>query len=366
MTRGAKLDVVAFASADSQKSGTGRYSGGLLLQRATRHKRRDREQIQMNRGAWIDWGRHARTHSLVERLDLELLEVEVAGPRLARYIKSARETLRFLRKQRPLVVIVTNPSVVLCSLALLVRPFFRYRLFCDAHYFGVKASSGNALHQRALDYLNARVDLVIVTNGNHARYLNEIGGRTFVCQDPLPRIPPLPPTAAAIGEKSVFLICSFDTDEPYEAVFDAFRGLRDEGYVLYVSGNMRKSRVDLASYDWVRFLGFVPDDEYCRYLRLCDVVVDLTTNEDCLVCGAYEALSVGKPLVLSRTTAIADYFGSVAVLTDHDPAAIQASVRRAYAQRAEQSRLIWTWVAENEAYMQQKMADLKERINARY
>ena len=29
-------------------------------------------------------------------------------------------------------------------------------------------------------------DLVIVTNERHARYVADLGGRTFVCPDPLP------------------------------------------------------------------------------------------------------------------------------------------------------------------------------------
>lgn len=314
--------------------------------------------MQSASAVWIDWGRHARTHSLVARLGVDLLELDIRGPRLLRYLRCAGSTLRYLHEARPTVVFATNPSLILCCLVYLVRSFFGYRLVLDAHFFGVEAPHGNGLHQRVLNFLNARANLVIVTNDDHALQIKSIGGLAFVCQDPLPHIAPVATAEPAGTDKTALLICSFDIDEPYEAVFDAFRELQDEGYVLFVSGNMRKAQVDLARYDWVRFLGFVPDDEYVRYLRTCDVVIDLTTNENCLVCGAYEAIAAGKPLVVSRTRAIVAYFGEVVVLTDHDPGSIRASVRRAYRDRIGISEMIRLWAAENELYMQGKMAAL--------
>lgn len=310
------------------------------------------------RFVWIDWGRHARTHSLVARLGVELLELDERGRRLPRYLKCTRATLCYLHEARPTVVIATNPSLVLCCLLYLARPYFGFRLVLDAHFFGVTAPHGNRLHQFVLDYLNARANLVIVTNDQHAQDLERIGGRSYVCQDPLPTIPPVSSRDEGLAGKSAFLICSFDIDEPYEAVFEAFSELRDEGFALFVSGNVRKAQTDLSRYHWVTFLGFVPDAEYVRYLRLCDVVIDLTTNENCLVCGAYEAIAAEKPLVVSRTQAIAAYFGNAVVLTDHDSRSICASVRRAYADRAMLARATRTWAVENECYMRERTAGL--------
>jgi hypothetical protein len=39
--------------------------------------------------------------------------------------------------------------------------------------------------------------------------------------------------------------------------------------------------------------------------------------EDCLVCGAYEGISVGKPLVLSNNRASVELFHDAALFTDN-------------------------------------------------
>jgi glycosyltransferase involved in cell wall biosynthesis len=216
--------------------------------------------------------------------------------------------------------------------------------------------------QRLLDVLHSRVDLVIVTNNNHAALLRQRAPRVYVCQDPVPSLPADSLPHPTVGSHSVFLICSFDIDEPYEAAFQAFSSLADLGYTLFVSGNYTKAGVDVAAFPWVRFLGFLSYEDYIRYLRNCAVIMDLTTLEDCLVCGAYEALSVRKPLVLSRTAALSEYFGDAAVLTDNAPAAIRESVQTAYARSDELSKRADDWLRSNEVYMTERIRGLSELL----
>lgn len=296
---------------------------------------------------WIDWERHVRTRSLTRRLGIELLEIPARGTRIARYARSAARTLAAIHRLRPAVVIATNPSLVLGALLQALRPWYRFALVSDAHYAGVRSLSGKGLLQRCLDAHNARADLVIVTNESQAAYLRALGCRTAVCADPLPEVP-RPDITVAAPERSVFLVCSFDADEPYAAVFEAFKQLQTRGYTLIVSGNYRKAQIRPESFPWVRFLGFAPEAQYYAYLRACSLVMDLTTLEDCLVCGAYESLAAGKPLITSATRALQEYFGEAAMYTESTPAAIAASVERAYALREQLVRHAQTWVARNE------------------
>jgi glycosyltransferase involved in cell wall biosynthesis len=147
-------------------------------------------------------------------------------------------------------------------------------------------------------------------------------------------------------------------------VFTAFARLKEKGYQLFVSGNYRKASIEPAQYPWVRFLGFVSYDVYCDYLRSCALIVDLTVLEDCLVCGAYEALAAGKPLVLSRTRALRDYFGTAARLTDNTHAEIAESVERAYAEREQLRVLAAAWAKANELYMSERIQGLKSELVA--
>ena len=49
-------------------------------------------------------------------------------------------------------------------------------------------------------------------------------------------------------------------------------------------------------------------EEYLALLNSCDAVMTLTTNPHTMQCGAYEAVSVGKPLVMGPDKAMVDYF----------------------------------------------------------
>jgi glycosyltransferase involved in cell wall biosynthesis len=313
---------------------------------------------------WIDWARNLRTRTLAQRLGIELVEIRVPGSRLLRYLRSATRTVAAIRRARPEIVIATNPSLVLGFLLLLLRRWYGFLLVSDAHYVGVRATRGWPFFQWLLDFHNSHADLVIVTNDGHASYLHGHGCRAYICPDPLPDLSTRDSVPLSVPAKSVLLVCSFDVDEPYEAVFAAFARLRDKGYQLFVTGNYKRVRVDPARFPWVHFLGYVPEAEYYSYLRSCSVVLDLTTLEDCLVCGAYEAMAAGKPLVLSRTRALADYFGAAAVLTDNTPDAIVANIEQAHAQRLDLPRRVADWIAANERYMGERIATLKAQLTA--
>jgi glycosyltransferase involved in cell wall biosynthesis len=79
----------------------------------------------------------------------------------------------------------------------------------------------------------------------------------------------------------------------------------------------------------VEFTGFLPDDEYWALLESVDLVVDLTYRDDCLVCGAYEAVARGKPLVLSDTAALRGYFSAGAVYTANTAEDIERALQQA-------------------------------------
>jgi glycosyltransferase involved in cell wall biosynthesis len=320
---------------------------------------------EQKRVLWIDWGRNVRSHTLSRRLGIALEEICCDGGRLRRYIRSIRRTVASIHDRRPEVVIATNPSIVLGFLLLFLRKLYDFKLVSDAHHAGVRAFNEAWLLQRLLDFYNARVDLVVVTNESQARFLSTtLGSRAYVCQDPLPDIPKGPQSRVTPGDRSALLICTFAPDEPYEAVFEAFSGLQEDGFTLFVTGNYKKATTDLSRFPWVRLLGFVPTEEYHGYLLSASVVLDLTTNEDCLVCGAYEALSAGRPLIVSRKAALEEYFGDAVVLTDNTSEAIRESVLSAFAYREELVRRAQDWVARNNLYMDERIASLRALLVA--
>jgi glycosyltransferase involved in cell wall biosynthesis len=311
---------------------------------------------------WIDWGRHPRTHSLAKRLAADLVEITDTGRGLRRYLRSASRTVASIRTKQPRVVIATNPSIVLGYLLLVLRRWYGFRLVSDAHYFGVAAPKGRRFMQWLLDFHNVRVNLVIVTNANHAELLRQRGARTYICEDPLPTIPVETPPVDPRATNYVFLISSFDEDEPYEAACESFSPLAEAGCTLLVSGDYQKAQIDPSRFRGVRFLGFLPEDEYYSYLKAASIVMDLTNLEDCLVCGAYEALALKKPLILSRTKALTDHFGTAAVFVDNTVDAIRQGVLAARAQSDHLTCKAEEWVIRNDAHMADRIAGLKSAL----
>jgi glycosyltransferase involved in cell wall biosynthesis len=59
----------------------------------------------------------------------------------------------------------------------------------------------------------------------------------------------------------------------------------------------------------------------------------LTERDNCLVCGAYESIAVGKPMILSDTYALREYFGGSAVYTRNNRSEIRRSIEEVIARK---------------------------------
>jgi len=296
----------------------------------------------MKKAIWITWEHQIRNRSMAAMLGADLYVICHGGGRFRRYLRCASDTFTVIRKEKPDVVIAQNPSIVLNYLLLLIRCLYRYEFVTDAHFGGVIAFNGNYLFQQALDLCNKLADLVIVTNKEHAAYVRTIGGTVFVCEDPLPDLSRydlgVEPT-----DKTVYFICSFDIDEPYEFVFEAARKLATDNFNFYVSGNYAKVKIDPTKYPQVNFMGFVSERDFYDRLFRSDVVLDLTERENCLVCGAYEAMAAEKPLVTSERACLKEYFNKGAIFTRHDSSSIVEAVRTAYQERSRLKEEIREW-----------------------
>jgi glycosyltransferase involved in cell wall biosynthesis len=105
-------------------------------------------------------------------------------------------------------------------------------------------------------------------------------------------------------------------------------------YEVSITGRSKLSEAQRAALPAnVRLTGFVSEADYLTLLRNADVVVDLTTRENCLVCGAYEAISLHKALVVSDTTALRELLAEAAEYCRNDAGDIADSIRRAAASR---------------------------------
>ena len=93
---------------------------------------------------------------------------------------------------------------------------------------------------------------------------------------------------------------------------------------IHVSGRAPIAQSELPAN--VRLTGYLPRADYENLLRSVDAVMVLTSAEENLVCGGYEAVAAGKPLILSDTGALRELYGRGVVFTANRADAIAAAV----------------------------------------
>jgi glycosyltransferase involved in cell wall biosynthesis len=245
-----------------------------------------------------------------------------------------------VRRDRPAVLFVQNPSLVLAFTAVHLRRLSA-AIVVDAHNAGISPAEGRSrLLTWVARYVIRRADLTIVTNANLAAAVHEMGGRAVVVQDPLPGFGPADAERDSATRESEILrlvfICTWADDEPYSDVIAAANALPDN-VVMFVTGRWAKRHMDALKPlpHNVKLTGFLADSDYEALIASADVLVDLTTRENCLVCGAYEAIALSKPLVVSDTVALRRLLGSSAVFTKNDVASIGEALRLALSTKNE-------------------------------
>lgn len=282
---------------------------------------------------WISWKAHRRTTGLCAAWGLPLHIIPYARGRLLdrlRWFEQAGRTLTLLRRTKPKILFVQNPSLLLTTLALSSRRVFGYTLVVDGHNEGVRPFMRRG---RLVRWLTQRVlrnaDVTIVTNAALAKDVIVAGGRPLVLPDGLPTVDlPAKQTKSSREEVPlVAVISSFLADEPIAEILAAAAEI--PGVRFAFTGDARRFPRDLVLPDNARCTGYLSERAFWRLLADADVICDLTLKPDCLVCGAYEALALAKPMVLSDNPATRSLFGPAACLTNNEPADIARAVRDA-------------------------------------
>ena len=271
---------------------------------------------------WVTWERQRRNLSMSNQVDAKLYELISNHRGLYRYFILSFRTIILLNKEKPDVLFCQNPSIVLSFIALLLKFMFSYKLVVDAHNAGVYPNEGNSKFLNALAKIIVKYsDLVIVTNSSLASVCKAWGGRPIVVADPLPDISPedIRSRLLKIQNESFvpnfLFICSWSNDEPVNEVFSAARLLKSVS--IRITGKAPKS-ISRDLPENITLLGFISEEDYLKELRLCDGVLVLTKRNDCLNCGAYEAVSAEKPGILSDKLTIKNYFSKGFLYSKND------------------------------------------------
>lgn len=266
---------------------------------------------------WITWEKQVRNRGLSSSLNASYYEFNYNLPRLLRYTLCLARTLKVLMRARGHIVFVQNPSIVLSVVAVILRPIMSYKLVVDAHNSAIFPNT------KALKVLSAFVfkhaNYILVSNKNLVESVSfESREKVLVLPDPLPQFENIEYLRSLeVDTKKIVFICSWAEDEPYFEVFDAAYKLPE--FEFYITGKLKGVELQYKREipKNVILTGYLSDDEYHNLLATSSVIIDLTTRENCLVCGAYEALALERPFLISDKKAIREYFTAGCVYVDN-------------------------------------------------
>ena len=268
---------------------------------------------------WITWEHQVRNISMANLLECNYVELESKNSRIVRYLKLTRLTIQILRAKRYNVIFFQNPSFVLgliCAFYKKLQP--NCLVIGDFHNAALEPGKLSVFNR----FICKTIDVTLVSNTNLFDAVKKMGGKPFAFPDPIPR-PCGSISYSPVDAQYILFISSWAEDEPINDVLDAFiaSGLWRNLYELHVTGRIKESRLarEREYYEGfgIKFLGYLSEEAYWQALAQAIFNIDLTTRNDCLVCGAYEAISVGVPVLLSNNEASVEYFSDYAIFTDN-------------------------------------------------
>jgi glycosyltransferase involved in cell wall biosynthesis len=323
------------------------------------------ERPKVKKTAWITWEIQVRNRSMSAALSVPLYELTSDLPRLLKYPVLLFKTCCILVKTKADILFVQNPSIVLSFLAICAKPILRLTVIVDAHNSGIFPLEGrNQVLNTIAKFIVSQSDYTIITNRFLAKIVKSWGGNPIIMPDPIPdfsahKIVPFIPK-----KPYVYFICTWADDEPFDEVFKAASRLK-ANVDVYVTGNYKK-KLDadaVASIPGnVKLLGFLSEDDYLNYFAGASLILDLTTRENCLVCGAYEALALKRPAIISDSIVSRELFKAGFLYTQNSAESISQTIEAGFKRLPSLQLEMLTAAPDVDATTQKVRADLMAKI----
>lgn len=219
------------------------------------------------------------------------------GTILFKYASQSFKTMALLLRERPNTVFVMTPPPFACL------PVWLYCLATPA-IFVIDAHSASFLHARWKNlpfihrFFSRRARATLVTNSELETLVQEWGATTVIVPD-VPVQFKHPDKFHVVPGKRITLVSTFAHDEPVELLIMAARLLPEVHF--YITGNKADAPIGLLDNlpENVTATGFIPRSQYVGLLLESDAVMTMTTRDNTMQRGAYEAIYLGRPVITS-------------------------------------------------------------------
>ena len=245
-----------------------------------------------------------------------------------RYLISFTATFRILLREKPDVIFALNQPLPLLFALYIFTTFFRGRYILDSHS-GPFNDPILRPFQPIYRFFAKHAFLNINTNRNHKSLVESWGGKSYIIGDvPIDFKKEYP--LRIVKEKSIAVVTTFMFDEPLEEIWKAACLCDDVNF--HVTGNYHKASAELlkSATKNIIFEGYIPRDDYIGLLLSVKGVMVLTTRDQTMQMGAYESLSLEKPIITSNWQILRDSFGIGAVYVDNTSNSISIGIRELF------------------------------------
>ncbi len=294
--------------------------------------------------AAVAWARfQPRTSALAAALGGQALFVEdgPAGMHIAArplaYLFKTVHTWRVLSHDKPQTVLVVTPPVFAPLVAWLWCLVHRRELVVDCHT-GAFHSSKWAWARPIHRWLLRRVRVVLLHTDEAEALVRGWGARALLLPDDLPESRDAGPHARS-SNPCVLVAGSFDSNEPVAKVIEAARLLPQVEFRFTGDPSLVPAGVRAGAPANAIFTGYLPYRAFLGELQAADVVGVFSTDPQIMNRAAFEAVGLGRPMVLSDLAGLRARFGTAALFSANDPEAIAETLTRALRQLGELARL---------------------------
>ena len=258
-----------------------------------------------------------------------------------KYCCQAIKTLFLLFRDRPRCVICMSPPVPALIPVWLYCVIMRRGYLIDYHTaaFVFRAQQRLYFLQK---FFARRAILNLLTNSHLAAIVSEWGGRVLLVGDVRVRYSNIKSFSVKQGAFNVTFVSRYSQTEPLDVVYEVARCLEQEGLHIFVTGSLEdapRSAIERRPAN-VTLTDFLSEEVYAGLLRDSDAVMCLCTNDNTMQRGAYEAMAVETPLILSDWNLLRETFASGAVFVDNSVEGICAGIRTLRANLGDYQRAI--------------------------
>jgi glycosyltransferase involved in cell wall biosynthesis len=243
------------------------------------------------------------------------------------YVVKSLQTWKILSRDNPKTVLVITPPVFAPFVAWLWCLVHKRALVVDCHtgaFHSRKWAWARPLHR----WLLRRVRVVLLHTAELEALVSTWGARALLLPDDLPSADEASPQARAAGRR-VLIAGSFDSNEPVAAVVDAARLLPGVEFRFTGDPSLLPAKLRAEAPANVVLTGYLAYPIFLGELLAADVVGVFSTDPRIMNRAAFEAVGLGCPLVLSDLPGLNERFGSAALFSGNEPAAIADAVAHA-------------------------------------